>query len=136
MPRHSTTWSWMMRRISGHLSKANPEIRHPFTVEYETVEKVGYIIVSTDRGLCGGLNANTIKLAQGLAALGVPVVCTEQNPDGLGPTTGECGKRKKHGQGYQVSYHHVLLVTNDSTHGPDGKRLQSGGSIPPIRVYR
>jgi len=51
----------MMRRISGHLSKANPEIRHPFTVEYETVEKVGYIIVSTDRGLCGGLNNNLFR---------------------------------------------------------------------------
>jgi F-type H+-transporting ATPase subunit gamma len=53
----------MMRRISGHLSKANPEIRHPFTIEYETVEKVGYIIVSTDRGLCGGLNSNLFKAA-------------------------------------------------------------------------
>jgi F-type H+-transporting ATPase subunit gamma len=52
----------MMRRISGHLSKANPEIRHPFTVEYETVEKVGYIIISTDRGLCGGLNNNMFRL--------------------------------------------------------------------------
>jgi F-type H+-transporting ATPase subunit gamma len=51
----------MMRRISGHLSKANPEIKHPFTVEYETVENVGYIIVSTDRGLCGGLNSNLFK---------------------------------------------------------------------------
>jgi len=51
----------MMRRISGHLSKANPEIRHPFTVEYDTVEKVGYIIVSTDRGLCGGLNNNLFR---------------------------------------------------------------------------
>ena len=51
----------MMQRISGHLSKANPEIRHPFTVEYETVEKVGYIIVSTDRGLCGGLNHNLFR---------------------------------------------------------------------------
>ena len=53
----------MMRRISGHLSKANPEIRHPFTVEHDTVEKVGYIIVSTDRGLCGGLNSNLFKAA-------------------------------------------------------------------------
>jgi F-type H+-transporting ATPase subunit gamma len=51
----------MMRRISGHLAKANPEIRHPFTVEYEKVEKVGYIIVSTDRGLCGGLNNNLFR---------------------------------------------------------------------------
>ena len=51
----------MMRRISGHLSKANPEIRHPFTIEHDTVEKVGYIVVSTDRGLCGGLNSNLFK---------------------------------------------------------------------------
>jgi F-type H+-transporting ATPase subunit gamma len=51
----------MMQRISGHLGKANPEIRHPFTVEYETVEKVGYIIISTDRGLCGGLNNNLFR---------------------------------------------------------------------------
>jgi F-type H+-transporting ATPase subunit gamma len=55
----------MMQRISGHLSKANPEIRHAFTVEYETVEKVGYIIVSTDRGLCGGLNNNMFKKVMG-----------------------------------------------------------------------
>jgi len=53
----------MMRRISGHLSKANPEIRHPFTQEHEPVEKVGYIIVSTDRGLCGGLNNNLFRMA-------------------------------------------------------------------------
>ena len=51
----------MMRRISGHLSKANPEIRHPFTIEHEPVEKVGYVIVSTDRGLCGGLNNNLFR---------------------------------------------------------------------------
>jgi len=53
----------MMRRISGHLSKANPEIRHAFTLEYDKVEKVGYIIISTDRGLCGGLNNNLFRLA-------------------------------------------------------------------------
>ena len=52
----------MMRRVMGHMSKANPEYRHPFTVEREEVKKVGYIIVSTDRGLCGGLNTNLFKL--------------------------------------------------------------------------
>ena len=52
----------MMRRIIGHLSKANPEYRHPFTVEHrEDVARVAYIIVSTDRGLCGGLNTNLFK---------------------------------------------------------------------------
>jgi F-type H+-transporting ATPase subunit gamma len=53
----------MMRRIIGHLGKANPEYRHPFTIAHEEVKKVGYIVVSTDRGLCGGLNTNLFKLA-------------------------------------------------------------------------
>jgi F-type H+-transporting ATPase subunit gamma len=52
----------MIRRVMGHLSKANPEYRHPFTVRREEIRKVGYIIVSTDRGLCGGLNINLFKL--------------------------------------------------------------------------
>jgi F-type H+-transporting ATPase subunit gamma len=55
----------MIRRVMGHLSKANPEYRHPFTVRRETTNKVGYIIVSTDRGLCGGLNTNLFKLVLG-----------------------------------------------------------------------
>jgi F-type H+-transporting ATPase subunit gamma len=53
----------MMRRVMGHMSKANPEYRHPFTIEREETKTVGYIIVSTDRGLCGGLNHNLFKLA-------------------------------------------------------------------------
>ena len=52
----------MMRRVMGHMSKANPEYRHPFTIEREEIKKVGYIIVSADRGLCGGLNTNLFKL--------------------------------------------------------------------------
>ena len=51
----------MIRRVMGHLSKARPEYRHPFTVGREDTNKVGYIIVSTDRGLCGGLNINLFK---------------------------------------------------------------------------
>jgi len=55
-------YAGMMRRIIGHLSKANPEYRHPFTVHHgREAKKVGYIIVSTDRGLCGGLNTNLFK---------------------------------------------------------------------------
>ena len=51
----------MIRRVMGHLSKARPEYRHPFTVTREETKKVGYIIISTDRGLCGGLNTNLFK---------------------------------------------------------------------------
>jgi F-type H+-transporting ATPase subunit gamma len=55
-------YAQMMRRVMGHLGKANPEYRHPFTVEHERDDKIGYVIVSTDRGLCGGLNTNLFKL--------------------------------------------------------------------------
>jgi F-type H+-transporting ATPase subunit gamma len=55
----------MIRRVMGHLSKANPEYRHPFTVRREETRRVGYVIVSTDRGLCGGLNINLFKLVLG-----------------------------------------------------------------------
>lgn len=61
-------YAHMMRRIVGHLGKANPEYRHPFTIEHADVKKVGYIIVSTDRGLCGGLNNNLFRLV--LASMG------------------------------------------------------------------
>jgi F-type H+-transporting ATPase subunit gamma len=49
-----------IRQVIGHLAKANPEYRHPFMVERE-VKRVGYIVVSSDRGLCGGLNINLFK---------------------------------------------------------------------------
>jgi len=58
----SRPYARMMRRIIGHLGKANPEYRHPFTIAHEgPVKKVGFIVVSTDRGLCGGLNTNLFK---------------------------------------------------------------------------
>jgi F-type H+-transporting ATPase subunit gamma len=49
-----------MRQVIGHIAKANAQYKHPFMVERE-VKRVGYIVVSTDRGLCGGLNANLFK---------------------------------------------------------------------------
>ncbi len=50
-----------IRQVIGHLAYANPEYRHPFMVE-RPVKRVGYIVVSTDRGLCGGLNINLFKV--------------------------------------------------------------------------
>jgi F-type H+-transporting ATPase subunit gamma len=49
-----------MRTVIGHLNEANPDFKHPFLVERET-RAVGIIIISTDRGLAGGLNANLFK---------------------------------------------------------------------------
>jgi len=50
-----------MRQVIGHLARANPEYRHPFLQEREAVGRVGYIIVASDRGLCGGLNNNLFR---------------------------------------------------------------------------
>lgn len=49
-----------MRNVVAHLAHANPEYKHPYGIERE-VKAVGYIIVSSDRGLCGGLNVNLFR---------------------------------------------------------------------------
>jgi F-type H+-transporting ATPase subunit gamma len=49
-----------LRRTLGHLAQANLEYRHPFITERE-VKRVAYLVVSTDRGLCGGLNVNAFR---------------------------------------------------------------------------
>ncbi len=55
-------YSRKIAQIIKHLASANPEYRHPFTI-VRPVKQVGLILVSSDRGLCGGLNANLFRLA-------------------------------------------------------------------------
>jgi len=52
-----------IRNVAAHISHANPEYRHPFLVERDSVKKVGIIIITTDKGLCGGLNTNVQRMA-------------------------------------------------------------------------
>lgn len=59
--KESRPYAKMMSRVIGHLGKANPEYRHPFTLTHDETKKVGYIVISSDRGLCGGLNNNLFK---------------------------------------------------------------------------
>ncbi|MES1947593.1 ATP synthase F1 subunit gamma [Salinisphaera sp. C84B14] len=56
----SRPYAQKIRRTIGHLAQANPDFKHPFMVERE-VNRVGMIVVSTDRGLCGGLNINLFR---------------------------------------------------------------------------
>ena len=60
----SRPYAERIRRVIGHLGNANPDYKHPWLVERE-VKRVGYIIISTDRGLCGGLNVNLFKAVIG-----------------------------------------------------------------------
>jgi F-type H+-transporting ATPase subunit gamma len=58
--RASRPYAKHMRRVIAHIAQATTDFRHPALRERE-IKRVGYIIVSTDRGLCGGLNANLFR---------------------------------------------------------------------------
>jgi len=60
----SRPYAEKIRTVIGHLNQANPDYRHPYLVEREA-KRVGYILVSTDRGLCGSLNVNLFKAVLG-----------------------------------------------------------------------
>ena len=57
----SRPYARAMKQVIGHLAQANSEYRHPYLVEREDVKRIGYIIVSSDRGLAGGLNNNMFR---------------------------------------------------------------------------
>ncbi len=59
----SRPYAQKMREVVSHMAKGHLEYKHPYTLEREDVKRVGYIIISTDRGLCGGLNTNLFKKA-------------------------------------------------------------------------
>ncbi|MCW8942330.1 MAG: F0F1 ATP synthase subunit gamma [Gammaproteobacteria bacterium] len=61
--RASRPYAEKMRDVLSHLAQAHCEYRHPYLQDREEVKRVGYIVVSTDRGLCGGLNTNMFKAA-------------------------------------------------------------------------
>ena len=59
--KSSRPYARLMRQVIGHIARANSEYRHPFMVEHDAIRRIGYVIVSTDRGLCGGLNSNLFR---------------------------------------------------------------------------
>src|SRR5215203_6332544 len=61
--RHARPYGEKIRNVAAHISHANPEYRHPFLVARDTVKRVGIIVVTADKGLCGGLNTNVLRLA-------------------------------------------------------------------------
>lgn len=59
--RHARPYADKVRNIAAHMSEANPEYKHPFLVKRDTLKNAGLILVSTDKGLCGGLNTNILR---------------------------------------------------------------------------
>jgi F-type H+-transporting ATPase subunit gamma len=61
--RHARPYGEKIRNVAAHISHANPEYRHPFLVQRDTVKRAGLIVITTDKGLCGALNTNLLRLA-------------------------------------------------------------------------
>jgi F-type H+-transporting ATPase subunit gamma len=61
--RAARPYAEKIRNVAAHLSHANPEYRHPYLVTRDSVKKVGIIVVTADKGLCGGLNTNVLRMA-------------------------------------------------------------------------
>ncbi|KIF81839.1 F0F1 ATP synthase subunit gamma [Noviherbaspirillum autotrophicum] len=60
--RSARPYSDKIRNIAAHLSQANPEYTHPFLVQQNEAKTVGIIVVTTDKGLCGGMNTNVLRM--------------------------------------------------------------------------
>ncbi|MGY6163018.1 F0F1 ATP synthase subunit gamma [Paraburkholderia strydomiana] len=77
-----------VRDIAAHMSRANPEYRHPFMVSNEGAKTAGIILVTTDKGLCGGMNTNVLRAAlqkfKELEGKGKTIEATAIGTKGLG----------------------------------------------------
>jgi F-type H+-transporting ATPase subunit gamma len=77
-----------VRDIAAHMSRANPEYRHPFMVSNEGAKTAGIILVTTDKGLCGGMNTNVLRASvqkfKELEAQGKTIEATAIGTKGLG----------------------------------------------------
>jgi F-type H+-transporting ATPase subunit gamma len=86
--RASRPYVSRMLAIARHLAHANPEYRHPFVVSRGEPKNVGLIVITSDKGLCGGLNTNALRLAlskiKAWQAKGVGVQVTVVGNKGLG----------------------------------------------------
>jgi F-type H+-transporting ATPase subunit gamma len=63
--RHARPYGDKIRNVAAHISHANPEYKHPALVDRDIVNRLGLIIVTTDKGLCGALNTNLARLVLG-----------------------------------------------------------------------
>jgi F-type H+-transporting ATPase subunit gamma len=86
--RAARPYATKIRNIAGNMADANPDYRHPFLEEREELKKVGLIVVTTDKGLCGAMNTNVLravthKLAE-LGARGVQAEVTAIGSKGTG----------------------------------------------------
>jgi len=86
--RHARPFGEKLRNIAAHLANANPEYRHPFLVKRDTTKAAGIVLITTDKGLCGGLNTNVLRMVTNrlreLGNAGTQVQVTAIGNKGLG----------------------------------------------------
>src|SRR5256714_9276232 len=59
--RHARPYGEKIRNVAAHISHSNPEYCHPFLVDRDSVKRVGTIVITTDKGLCGALNTSLLR---------------------------------------------------------------------------
>ncbi|GAB5098661.1 F0F1 ATP synthase subunit gamma [Caballeronia sp. LP006] len=86
--RSARPYADKVRAIAAHMSAANPEYRHPFMVKNEGAKTAGLILVTTDKGLCGGMNTNVLRASlqriKELEQTGVSIEASAIGAKGLG----------------------------------------------------
>src|SRR5258706_11921436 len=86
--RHARPYADKIRNITANLSQANPEYHSPYMRRTETPKNVGFIVVTTDKGLCGGLNTNVLRAVTNtmreMQAAGGPIQSVAIGNKGLG----------------------------------------------------
>jgi len=60
--RAARPYAERIRAVAAHLSQAHPEYKHAFLIPRETIKRVGVVVVTSDKGLCGGLNTNVLRM--------------------------------------------------------------------------
>lgn len=89
--RAGRPYATKVREIASHLMQAHPDYSHPYMIEPSAVRSVGVVVVSTDKGLCGGLNTNLMRLVLArlseFRAKGIEVQATGLGSKGVGVLT-------------------------------------------------
>jgi F-type H+-transporting ATPase subunit gamma len=103
-----------IRRVAANLSHALTEYKHPFLIKRDPVQSIGFILVTSDKGLCGGLNANILRLVVGhmkeLDARGTRYQATCIGNKGLGFMQRVGGKVVSHVTGLGDTPHLEKLI--------------------------
>jgi F-type H+-transporting ATPase subunit gamma len=61
--RMARPYAEKIANVAAHFSRSHPEYRHPFVIARDSVKRTGLIVITTDKGLCGALNTNTLRLS-------------------------------------------------------------------------